>query len=161
MQQLDIAAQYRVDAGAQHRDDDIKRLLLALDSEARAMHLRDRRRRHRHVIEFGEYRVNWLAEFSLNDLSCLRGRKRRHAILQAGEFDRNVGRHQIGARRQRLPELDEDRTAFFERKAQPHTARAWIAARPAADEFLKTVAARHAADLPDPPQAAATPPTPE
>ena len=52
--------------------------------------------------------------------------KRRHPILQLGEFVGDVFRQQIAAGRQNLAELDEDRTEILERAPQPHRPRRWV-----------------------------------
>ena len=44
----------------------------------------------------------------------------RHAILQPGQFVGDVGRQQVAPGRQHLAELDEDRSQFLQRQAQPH-----------------------------------------
>jgi hypothetical protein len=50
-------------------------------------------------------------------------RKRRHAVLQQGQFVGDVGRQQVAPGRQHLAELDEDRPEVLQRLAQALAAR--------------------------------------
>ena len=49
--------------------------------------------------------------------------ERRDAVLQQRQFVGDVRRHQVAARRQDLPELDEDRPELLQRQAQARAAR--------------------------------------
>ena len=63
------------------------------------------------------------AERPLDEHTGLRGRERRHAVLQLGQFVGEVRRQQVAPRRQHLAELDEDRPEPLQALAQPHAAR--------------------------------------
>ena len=74
--------------------------------------------------------VDRLAEGLLDQRARLRGRERRHAVLQLGELVGEVRRQQVAPRRQHLAELDEDRPEPLQPQAQPLAARR---VEPAAD----------------------------
>ena len=118
VQQADIAPDARRDARPHHLDDD-----LAPVRQAPGVHLGDRRRRQRHVVEFGQHHAQRLAVGGLDQPARLLARKRRHLVLQAHQLVGNVRRQQVAPGGQDLPELDEDRPELFKRLAQAHAAR--------------------------------------
>ena len=80
------------------------------------MHLRNRCRCEGLLIESLENGFDGLFVGAFDDGLGLFRRKRRHGVLQFGEFVGNVGRQEVTPRRDRLPELDEDRSEFLESK---------------------------------------------
>ncbi len=74
-------------------------------------------------VEAGKELVDAPPEGLLDQRGGLGGRKRRHAVLQLGQFVGHVQRQQVAPRRQHLAELDEDRAEPFQRQAQAHAAR--------------------------------------
>ncbi len=93
LQQRDVMLDHRLDAGAQDLDRD-----LASVRQHREMHLGYRGRGHRLALEGGEHLIHRLAIglFQFGD-GQLRG-KRRHAILQPGQFVGDVQRQQVAPR---------------------------------------------------------------
>ena len=111
-------------SGAQHLDHDFARRRVAVGRQRRRMHLRDRGRGQRRGVEARE-RVGDRPAQRLLD-RCARAAvavERRDAVLQQRQFVGDVGRHQVAARRQDLPELDEDRPELLQRQAQARAAR--------------------------------------
>ena len=132
------------------------------------VHLRDRRRRERRLVELLEHLGDRPSVGALDDRAGLGARERRHAVLQLLELVGDVGRQQVAARRQRLAELHEDRPEFLEREPDALAARAALAAleprgrrqveREAQrteqvrgeDDLVEPVAHEHALDLQEP-----------
>jgi len=93
-------------AGALHLDGD----LLAV-RQRRAVHLSDRRRGDRRVVELREELGNRKAEILLDHLLDVLDRKRANVVLQAPQLRDDVGREHVGPRREQLAELDERRAS--------------------------------------------------
>ncbi len=97
-----IARELAFDAGAQHLDGDLARL--AVIKCVGDMHLRDRRgrdglaEREKDILDLASQRF-------LDDRHGLRAAKGRHAILQRGERVGDLSAHDVGTRREKLPEL--------------------------------------------------------
>ena len=72
------------------------------------MHLRDRRRRHRPLVERDEQLIQRLLEIRLDHRFGLRRGERRQTVLQLGQVARDRLTEQVAAHRQGLAELDED-----------------------------------------------------
>ncbi len=126
--QREIAVDHRQHAGAQHLHGHLA-AIVGTAAQRGEVHLRDRGARHRMMVEAMEQRRQRLAQRPLDDGGRDLGVERRHAVLQLGQFVRHIGRQQVAARGQDLPELHEDRTELLQRQAQAFTARA---RRPAA-----------------------------
>ena len=97
----------------------------------RRVHLRDRSRRQRRVVEarVAARRSARRARVSI-DRARLAVRERRDAILQQRQLVGDVGRHQVAARRQDLPELDEDRPELGQRQSRSRAPRGSAAMSP-------------------------------
>jgi len=129
-----------------HLDDDT-----AAVRQRRAMHLPDRRGSERLRIEVGEQPLDRLTELLLDRLLDLRVRERPHVVLQAAQLGDDVRRHDVGARREQLAELDERRPELVEHLAQVPAARrpldSGIRRPPALDRVPEAVAHRDLGDL--------------
>ena len=77
--------------------------------ERRPVNLADRGRRHRHVLEGGEYLFDRVAQFRLDQGSCLLRRVGRHVGLKLFEFLGQRDADQVGPHAEDLPQLDERR----------------------------------------------------
>ena len=107
----EIGAHDAVDSGILH----LHRASTAV-MQARAMHLRERRRRQRYWIELGVNGFERAAEFALDLFADHRKWPRRDAVVQAGKRrDPFVGEH-VGASRDELACLDQQ-TLEAERRA--------------------------------------------
>ena len=93
------------------------------------MHLRDRGRGERGVLEAREHFGERPAVGALQTRARHRGRERRHPVLQLRELIGDVRRQQVATGRDRLAELDENRAQLDQRQAQVRPARAGAAAR--------------------------------
>ena len=91
--------------------------------QGRAMHLADRRGRDRRGLEVEEQPLERVAELLLDHALGLLERERPHVVLQPAQLDDDVGRHDVGPRREELPELDERRPELVEHLAQVLAAR--------------------------------------
>jgi len=96
---------------------------LAAVGELRGMHLRDRGRSQRLAVEAGVELRHRLAQRALDLGLRQRAVEGRDAVLQQRQLRRHVGRQQVAAGGEDLAELDEDRTQFLQRQAQPLAAR--------------------------------------
>ena len=105
-------------AGTLHLDGDALPV-----RERRAVHLADRRRRDRHRIELEEQPLDRVAELLLDHALGLLERERPHVVLEAAQLGDDVRRHDVGARREQLPELHERRPELVEQLAQMLAAR--------------------------------------
>jgi hypothetical protein len=76
------------------------------------MHLGDRGRRDRRVVEAGEEGLERASELRLDGPSRLRAGERRQPVLQIRQVGRQLLADQVGARRQELAQLDEARSQF-------------------------------------------------
>ena len=99
----EIAAEEALDAGAENFDGDFALALVIAD--ARFMNLRDRGRGDR-LAELDEHLVDAPIERRFDRFDRLFARKRRHAVLQALEAQRDFRPHDIGTRREKLAEFD-------------------------------------------------------
>ena len=101
---LEVAGEALLDARAQHLHGD-RRAVPRASVDRGAVDLRDRGRRDR-LAELGEQRVDLRAEGRLDDGDRRLAAHRRHAVLQALEFERDLGPDDVGAGRQELAHLD-------------------------------------------------------
>ena len=134
--------------------------------QRRRVHLRDRGRGQRRGVEVREGLARSAGPARA---STMRARgfaiERRDAVLQQRQFVGDVGRHQVAARGQDLPELDEDRPEFLQRQAQARAARLRGDSRRGArherprqlqpalgrrvvEQVVEAIAQQHAADAP-------------
>ena len=109
-------------AGAQHFDRDFGAALLGV--QRGEVHLCNGRAGDRAALEGGEQRVDGFAERALDDGHRDIGVERRNIVLKPGEFVGDVGRQQVAARREHLPELHKYGTEAFQRQAK--TFAAWL-----------------------------------
>ncbi|KAG0749463.1 hypothetical protein G6F24_015235 [Rhizopus arrhizus] len=87
------------------------------------VHLGDRGRGHRVHLELREQLLGRRAQRGFDAGGGLRGRERRHPVLQQGQLVGDVGGDQVAAGGQHLPELHENGAQRFERQAQALPAR--------------------------------------
>src|SRR3546814_3470092 len=80
------------------------------------MHLGDRGRRDRDLLEAGVELCDRLVELFLDGSLRLGGRKGRQPVLQLRQIAGDVLPHQVGADGERLPELDEARAELLQRR---------------------------------------------
>ena len=85
-QQVDIGADARVNLRSQHLDHDV-----AAVGQLRRMHLGDRGRRQRRLVEHFIQCSNRRAERRLDRRTRLRAGKRRYLVLQQGQFVGDIG----------------------------------------------------------------------
>ena len=83
-----------------------------------AMHLSDRGGGDRRLVELREELGDREAEILLDHLLDICDRKRPDVVLQAAQLRDDVGRKDVGPRRQQLAELDEGRAKLVEHLAQ-------------------------------------------
>ncbi len=91
--------------------------------KGRAVHLADRGRRERLLLEVEEELLDRETEVLLDDRPDLCERERMDVVLQRLQLEDDVGRHHVRPRREKLPELDEGRPELVEHLAEPLTAR--------------------------------------
>src|SRR5207253_1896705 len=87
-----------------------------------AMHLSDRGRRDRLLVELREELRDREAEILFDHLLDVRDRKRADVVLQPSQLGDDVGRQDVGPRREQLAELDEGRAELVEHLAEMLTA---------------------------------------
>ena len=118
LQHVEITLDLVLDTGPQDLDDHLGSIL-----ELCRVHLRYGRGCKRLLVEACEYVLQGLA-IGITDDRCglLRG-KRRHRVLELGEFHGDIGRQQVSSRRDCLAELDEYRAKFLEREPNALTNR--------------------------------------
>ena len=107
------------------RTQDLDRHLVATvrGVQAGEVNLSHRRAGYRRLVELGEHLARRPSIGRLDLRVHLFHVKRWHPVLQLGQFVGNIDRQQIAARRQHLPELDEDRPQVFQEAAQAHRVR--------------------------------------
>ena len=119
------------------------------------MHLADRRRRERRLVELGEQPLDRLAEILPHRPLDVGERERSNVVLQAAELGDDVGRHDVRPRREQLAELHERRAELVEHVAQMAPARRAFqlgrCLRPF-DEVAEAVPHRHLGDLAQAPE---------
>ena len=86
--------------------------------QRRAVHLADRRRRDRRLVEAEEGLLERKTEVGLDDGPRLRERERADVVLQAAQLGDDVRRDDVGPRREQLAELDERRPELVEHLAE-------------------------------------------
>ena len=91
--------------------------------QARGVHLGDRGRGQRLLLEAGEHLGNGRAQLFLDQCHGPGRLERRHLVLQQRQFVGDVLGQQDAAGGENLPELDEHRAQVLQRQAQPRTAR--------------------------------------
>ena len=99
----EIAGEAPLDAGPQQLDRNVA--LALARSHPGAMHLRDRSGGDR-VAEFDEHGLDFCPEGRLDARRRDGALRRRHAVLQLFELHRHLGADDVGARGEKLPELD-------------------------------------------------------
>ena len=82
------------------------------------VHLADRRRRDRHRVEGDEQAVDGRLELGLDTRSISAYGHRRDRVLEQAQLGEDLGRDDVGAGREQLPELDERRPELVEHLAQ-------------------------------------------
>ena len=117
--QADVFFHDRLQIGPQHLHRHLMAYALAID-QIGIVHLGHRGASHGLPLEMHEQTLQRLAEGALNGGNRHIGGKRRHAVLQFGQFDGHVRRQQIASRGKHLAKLDKQRAQFFKRHAQPH-----------------------------------------
>ncbi len=160
MQHLEVAVDQLADTGPEQLDDHFRAVM-----QLRAVHLGNGRSGERFHVKTREHLTDRFAVGRIKHGDGLGRRKRRHAVLQAGQFIGDVRRQQVAARGDGLAELDEDRAEFLEREAYPHAERRRFVAlagqqvekkpeRPEEvrrrDEVIETVPDKHALDDKEP-----------
>ena len=121
------------------------------------MHLADRRGRERLLVELGEQPLDRLAELRADRALDVRERERAHVVLEPAQLGDDVGRNDVGPRREQLPELHERRPELVEHLAQmPPARRARLVALAAAavDDVAEAVPHRDLGDLAQAPEIA-------
>ena len=117
-QQFDIALDARLNIGPQHLDHDF-----AAIAQFGGMHLGDRGRGQRLLVEGGEASADGGAERAFDGDARLAAGERCDLVLQRGQFVGDVGRQQIATGREDLAELDEDRPELGQGQDQARAAR--------------------------------------
>ena len=110
-------AQVGLDLARRARPLDLDRDPAAV-RERRPVHLADRRSRDRHRLELDEQPLERVPQLLADDPLDVLERKRPHVVLQRAQLDDDVGRHDVGPRREELPELHERRPELVEDLAQ-------------------------------------------
>ncbi len=87
-----------------------------------AVHLADRGRRDRPLLELDEELLELEPELALDDLAHRGERHGPHVVLEPAQLGDDVRRHDVGAGREQLPELDERRAELVEQLAQADAA---------------------------------------
>ena len=87
------------------------------------VHLADRGGRHRHRVEGGEQVADLAVQLLADHLLHLLVGEGRDRVLQQAQLADDLGRHQVGADREQLAELDEGRAQLVEHLAQVPAAR--------------------------------------
>ena len=118
IEQRDIMGDDAGDAGTQY----FYRRLAPVRQHSK-MHLCHRSTGYRRLVEATEHLGQFLFIDRFQQRDRLRGRERRHLVLQFGELIGEVGGHQVAPRREQLSELDENRTQIFQRETQSFRAR--------------------------------------
>jgi len=124
IEHFEVAFDLRPHAGPQHLDDDV---LTA--RQGGAVHLGDGGRRQRRLIEVREHLAQGSGIGALEALPGHAARERRHPVLQFDQLIGDVRRQEVTTGRDRLTELDEDRSELDQRPAQILAARAGVAPR--------------------------------
>jgi hypothetical protein len=138
-QQAEVAHDLVAGAWPLHLDDDA-----LAGFERRLMHLADRARSERLRVDRGEDILPGNAELLLHHLDDLRLRQRSDVVLERRELDDELGRQEIGTRREDLAQLRERRPELLERVAQPAGADLdWIGA---ATRLTQAVLREHRGD---------------
>src|SRR5581483_10542684 len=99
--------------GTLHLDEDAPAV-----REHGAVHLADRRSGERLLLELEEEALERQPELGLDRPTRLLERERPDVVLQRAELGDDVGRDDVGPRREQLPELDERRPELVEHFAQ-------------------------------------------
>ena len=120
--QRQVFVNHRQHVGAQHLDRDLPFAPVAVN-QYREMHLRHRRAGHGFPLKTGEYLADRAAQSFLNGCSGQVCVKRRHRILQLGQFIGNVQRQQVPPGGEDLPELDKNRPQTLQSLANALPAR--------------------------------------
>ncbi len=113
LEQLDVA----LDLARSVRPLNLDRDLLPVRKH-RAVHLSDRRSRHRHLVELEKQATDRLLQILGDHPLDIGERERRHVVLEATELDDDVLGDDVGSRGEQLPELDEGRPELVEHLAE-------------------------------------------
>ena len=116
--QVEVPSKRTLDAGAQHLDCDLAALEPLAWQAPRIVHLGDRCRGDRIVVEGDEQFFDGRSEFGFNGATCFGGRKRFQAVLQKREVGGDILAKQVGAGGKHLAELDEYRAQLGQRSRQ-------------------------------------------
>jgi hypothetical protein len=125
VQHFEIARDDRVHAGPQHLDHyfaGLGAVQCHLGTQFRRVHLRDRSRGERLLVEADEHLLDRTAVGRFDEGARHLAIERRDAVLQPRQFVGYVEWQQIAARGQRLAELHEDGAELLERQPQPFAA---------------------------------------
>src|SRR5712691_6149560 len=101
-EEIGVAADLLLDARTLHLDHHV-----LARGEPRAVHLGDRRGRHRGGVDRGEELVGGFAQALLDQLQDQLHRHGRGAILKMAELGDEIRRQDVGPRGEDLPQLDE------------------------------------------------------
>ena len=118
------------------------------------VHLADRGGRHRHRVEGGEQVADLAVQLLADHLLHLLVGEGRDRVLQQAQLADDLGRHQVGADREQLAELDEGRAQLVQHLAQVPAARLQRhlrlvprAPRPPLERIPEAVPGGHLGDL--------------
>ena len=114
------------------------------------MHLADRGGRDRLLVELEEEPLDRLAELLANGALDVGERKGTDVVLEAAQLENDVGRHDVGPRREQLPELHEGRPELVEHLAQVPAAccpRSRLSRAATVDRVAEAMANRDLCDL--------------
>ena len=122
---------------------------LAAVRKHRAVHLADRRGRERCEVELEERAVHAQVELLLDHVPHLLERDGRGVVLQAAKLRHDVRRHDVGPRREQLPELHEGRAELVEHRAEAPAAVGRgrdLAVRVTRDEIAQSISPQEVAE---------------
>ena len=108
----------RLDLAGGRRPLDLDGHDLAVGQDG-AVHLADRGRRDRNLVELEERLLDGEPELLLDHLAHLLERERRDVVLELPQLDDDVRRDDVRPRREELPELHEGRAELVEHLAEP------------------------------------------
>ena len=132
MQQRHVLADQGLDTRPEHLDNKIPAIL-----QFGAMHLGHRGRGQRFLVKLQKDLVQVTIIGLFNNPARHLARKRRHGVLQAGEFIGDIGRQQVPAGGEDLAELDIDRPEFFQHQTHAPRAGTLLAPEPVPRQQVK------------------------
>ena len=113
LEELDVALDLARRVRPLHLDDDATAV-----RQRRAMHLADRRRGERLLLELEEEPLDRLAELLADRALDVGERERPHVVLQRAQLGDDVRRDDVRPRREELAELHERRAELVQHLAQ-------------------------------------------